>query len=65
MNSDFAFEIVRLALLLPRMVNSAKVQEGIDVADTLLKIVQTGAQAYRQQTGVPLDPALIRSEEPI
>ena len=41
------------------------VQERATVVDTLLKIIQKGAQAYREHTGEALDPSLIRAEEPI
>jgi hypothetical protein len=62
MNSGLIYEIVELALSLAQSQGSAKVQQDATVADTLLQIVQKGAQAYSQETGAPLDVTLIKSE---
>ena len=39
--------------------------KGDEVKDALLDIIQTGVEAYEQHTGQPLDPALIKVEDPI
>ena len=44
----------------------AKTQlQGGEVKDALLDIIQTGVEAYEEHTGQPLDPALIKVEDPI
>jgi hypothetical protein len=65
MNPNLAFEIVELALALVRSQVTGKVQQDATVADTLLKIMQKGAEAYQAHTGEALDPGLIRFEAPI
>ena len=65
MNPNLAFEIVELALSFAKSQATRKVQQDVTVADTLLKIIQKGVQAYRDHTGETLDPALIQAEEPI
>ena len=65
MNLNLAFEIIALALSLAKGQLPGAVQQDVSVADTLLKIIQKGAEAYRAHTGEALDPSLIRAEEPI
>jgi len=65
MNPSLAFEIAELALSLARRQAGGNVQQHATVVDTLLKIMQKGAQAYREHTGEALDPSLIRAEEPV
>jgi len=36
-----------------------------DLGETLSEIVRIAAQAYQDHTGRPVDPSLIRSEEPV
>ena len=59
MNPQLVIEIVGLAVSL---VANPK---GETATDTLLQIVQKGALAYAQQTGQPLNPDLLKVEEPI
>jgi hypothetical protein len=42
-----------------------KAQEDANIGETLLQIVQKGALAYRQHTGEAVNPALIKTEEPV
>ena len=59
------FEIVQLALSLVQSQLPGKAQQDATAADTLLQIVQKGAQAYSQETGAPLYVTLIKSEDPL
>jgi hypothetical protein len=58
MNTTLAFEILELALALVQSKDA-------NVAGTLLKIIQKGAEAYQQHTGKALDPSLIKAEDPV
>jgi hypothetical protein len=58
MNTTLALEIVELALSLVQSKDA-------NVADTLVKIIQKGAEAYQQHTGEALDPSLIKAEDPV
>ena len=65
MNPQLIFDIATLVLSLAQSLVTGTGQQGVTVANILLQIVQKGAQAYKQQTGQALDPALILAEEPI
>lgn len=65
MNTDFAFEIVDLALSIAKNQTNGKVQQNTALADMLLQIIQKAVQAYQSQTGQALNPALIQSEDPV
>jgi hypothetical protein len=39
--------------------------QDFSVETRLVQIIRTGVQAYHQHTGEPLDPALIKVEEPL
>ena len=55
MNPAIAFEIVELALSLVKGPDANK-------AGVLVEIVRKAVQAYRDQTGAPLDLSLIKPE---
>jgi hypothetical protein len=59
MNTNVAIQLVEIALSL------VKDQKGAAVADVLVQIIGRAVQAYQQNTGLPLDPMLIKAEEPI
>jgi len=65
MNPSIVFDIIELAVSLAKGQLPGAAQQDATVADTLLQIVQKGAQAYSQETGAPLDVTLIKSEDPI
>ena len=58
MNPVLAFKIAELALSLAKGRDAA-------VPATLLQIIQHACQAYKDHTGEPLDPALIKPEEAV
>ncbi len=60
MNSDLVFRLVDLAIALAQ----SQLEPG-DATQVLVGIIQKGAQAYKDQTGKPLDPLLIKVEEPV
>lgn len=60
MNPNLIIELVQLATSL-----ADTHLDGGDVAHILLGIVQKGVQAYEEQTGETLNPALIRAENTI
>ncbi len=60
MNSNLILNLVDLAIALA--------QNQLDVGDAkqaLLGIVRKGVRAYEDHTGEPLDPLLIKAEEPV
>jgi len=65
MNPKVAFEIVELALSLAKNQTGGKIQEDLTLADILLQIIGKAVYAYQQHTGEPLDPSLIKAEEPV
>ena len=58
MNPNIGLEIVELGLPLAE-------NQDATVVETLLKIIQKAALAYRDHTGKALDPSLIKTEEPV
>jgi len=60
MNPNLIIELVQLAISLAETH-----RDGGDIAHILLNIVQKGVQAYEDQTGKTLNPALIRAENTI
>ena len=65
MIADIVFEIIELALSIAKDTRNRDIQHDLSVEETLVEIAQRTAQAYEQHTGEPLDPSLIRPEEPI
>jgi hypothetical protein len=62
MNTDLFIQILQLALSLAQAQLTGKSAQNLAVDQVLLEIVQKGAQAYRLQTGQPLDVSLIKAE---
>ncbi len=64
MNLQLMLEIAKLAL---SVVDShlEGTDQDLSVESRLLKIIRNGVQAYHQHTGEPLDPVLIKAEEPV
>ena len=60
MNTKLIFQIVQVAIALAQSQLDSK-----DVASTLLAIIRSGVQAYEANTGLPLDPKLIKAEDPV
>jgi hypothetical protein len=60
MNTALIFQIVQVAISLAQSQLDSK-----DVASSLLAIVRQGTQAYEANTGLPLDPNLIKAEDPV
>jgi len=56
------FEIAELALGLAKIQTTGNVQQYAVLADTLAQIVVKAALAYKEYTGQPLDPSLIKPE---
>jgi hypothetical protein len=65
MNIDLIFQILQLALGIAQVQSAGKVQQDAAIADNLVQIVKSATQAYEQHTGLPLDPDLIKAEDPI
>jgi hypothetical protein len=64
-NPHLAFDIVELALSLARDQATGSVKDHAATQDTLLEIVRKIAEAWKQHSGEPLDPSLIRPEDPL
>ena len=64
MNLQLMFDIAKLALSIADTHLEGK-DHDVSVETRLVQIIQTGIQAYQQHTGEPLDPALIKAEEPL
>ena len=64
MNIDIALEIVYLAISLVK-TQTPGLHAAEDRGKTLSEIVRIAAQAYQDHMGRPVDPSLIRSEEPV
>ena len=60
MNPDLILRLVDVAIELAR----SQMDSG-DTKQALLGIVQKGMRAYTAHTGEPLDPSLIKAEEPV
>jgi hypothetical protein len=60
MNPDLILRLVDLAISLAQ----SQMDSG-DVKQALLGIVQKSVRAYTDHTGEPLDPSLIKAEEPV
>jgi hypothetical protein len=65
MNPNVGFQIIELALSLAKTQATGKVQQEAELADVLVQIVGKAMQAYRDHTGEPLDPSLIKAEQPV
>ena len=63
MNSDFAFEIVDLALSVVKALAGGKVQQGATLAGLLVQIIAKAKKACEDHTGKPLDLSLIKAED--
>ena len=65
MNANIVFDILELVVGLVKTQASGRVQQDANIADILLQIAGKIRKAYQQQTGKPLDPALIKPEQPV
>ena len=65
MTIDIALEIVYLAVSLLKTQRGSSLHAAEDVGKTLSEIVRVPAQAHQDEMGRPVDPSLIRSEEPV
>ena len=65
MNPQLVFDIVDLAVTVARNLATGTAQKDLFIEDTLLQIIQKGAEAYQQHTGEALDPTLIKTEAPL
>jgi hypothetical protein len=65
MNTNFAIEIIELALSVMKNQTTGQVQQDAALAATLVSIISKAIQAYEQQTGHPLDPSMIKPEQPM
>ena len=65
MNSDLVFEILELGVSLVREVATNNSKDNLSLEETLIELAQRTDQAYEDHTGQPLDPSLIRNEDPI
>jgi hypothetical protein len=60
MNQNLILQLIEVAIALAR----SQLQPG-DAANTLAGIVQRAVSAYEAHTGQPLDPLLIKAEQPL
>ena len=65
MNASLILQLVEVAITLARSQTDGTPQQDAGVANTLLGIIQKSVQAYEDHTGEPLDPLLIRAENPV
>ena len=62
MNTNFALEIIELALSILKGQTTGDVQKDASLAAALVSIIGKAVQAYEQSTGQPLDVSLIKPE---
>jgi hypothetical protein len=62
MTLDTAVEFAEMGLSLLKTQTSGNVQQGVVVADILLNMAVKVRNAYKDETGRPLDLSLIRPE---
>ena len=65
MNTNFAIEIIELALSVMKTQTTGKTQQDAALVAALVNIIGKSIQAYEEQTGQPLDPSLIKPEPPM
>ena len=65
MNTNFAIEIIELALSVMKNQTTGKTQQDAELVAVLISIIGKSIQAYEEQTGRPLDPSLIKPEPPM
>ena len=64
MNVNLVIEIATLALAIADRQTNRNLKGDTFYEESLLEIIQKAAQAYRDHTGEPLDPSLIKAEDP-
>ena len=64
MNLKLLVEIVSLAaqLMKSHAEKDSPLAKDVTVAESLLRIVNAGAEAYHEHMGEPLDPALVKPQ---
>ena len=64
MNPNLLVEILSLAasLVKSHVAKDSILSKDATVAESLLRIVKAGAEAYHQHMGEPLDPSLVKPE---
>ena len=64
MNVNLVIEIATLALAIADRQTGRNLKGDPFYEETLLEIIQKAARAYEDHTGKPLDPSLIKAEDP-
>ena len=64
MSIDLLIEIADLALAISRRQIDRNVKGDPFFELTLLQLIQKAVRAYEDHTGQPLDPSLIKTEDP-
>lgn len=65
MNLALLLEIIQLAAGVIKSQTSDNVDDKIDEATAIGRIILAGRQAYQNQVGQPLDESLIKPEAPL
>ena len=65
MNAETAFEIIELGLHLVKAQSTGLVRQDVALADLAFQILEKGVQTYRDHSGQPLDPSIIKPENPV
>jgi hypothetical protein len=65
MSVSLILQLVDVAIALAQSQTDGTAQQGANVTNTLLVIIRKSVQAYEDHTGKPLDPLLIRAEDPV
>ena len=64
MNVNLVIEIATLALAIADRQTNRNLKGDTFYEESLLEIIQKAARAYEDHTGEPLDPSLIKAEDP-
>jgi hypothetical protein len=65
MNSELVFDILQLAVSLVAAQMRGPDSQDLSIDETLVEIIQKGAQAYRLHSGEPVDISFIKDEAEI
>ncbi len=65
MNSELIFDILQLAVSLVETQMRGSASQDLSVDETLVEIIQKGAEAYRLHSGEPVDISFLKDEAEI
>jgi len=65
MSAALFLDIAEIAISLAKSQKTGEFHGDLQIEENIVEMIQKSVKAHHEHTGKPLDPALIKAEEPI